>query len=49
VLQLIRAGAVTVSADARRHLKALLVTAPEPLRAGLRGGTWLRQAGRVRR
>jgi transposase len=49
VLQLTRAGAVTVSADARRHLKALLVTAPEPLRAGLRGGTWLRQAGRVRR
>jgi transposase len=33
-----------VSADARRHLKALLVTAPEPLRAGLRRGTWLRQA-----
>jgi transposase len=44
VLQLTRAGAVKVSADARRHLKALLVTAPEPLRAGLRGGTWLRQA-----
>jgi transposase len=40
VLQLTRAGAVKVSADARRHLKALLVTAPEPLR----GGTWLRQA-----
>jgi hypothetical protein len=44
VLQLSRAGAVKVTADARRHLKALLVTAPEPLRAGLRGGTWLRQA-----
>jgi transposase len=44
VLQLTRAGAVKVAADARRHLKALLVTAPEPLRAGLRGGTWLAQA-----
>jgi transposase len=44
VLQLTRAGAVKVAADARRHLKALLVTAPEPLRAGLAGGTWLRQA-----
>ena len=44
MLQLTRAGAVKVAADARRHLKALLVTAPEPLRAGLRGGTWLRQA-----
>ena len=43
VLQLTRAGAVKVAADARRHLKALLVTAPEPLRAGLRGQTWLRQ------
>jgi hypothetical protein len=38
------ADAVKVAADARRHLKALLVTAPESLRAGLRGGTWLRQA-----
>jgi Transposase len=47
VLQLTRTGAVKVAADARRHLKALLVTAPEPLRAALRGGTWLRQA-RVR-
>jgi transposase len=44
VLQLIRAGAVKVAADARRHLKALLVTAPEPLRASLCRGTWLRQA-----
>jgi transposase len=44
VLHLTRSGAVKVSADARRHLKALLVTAPEPLRAGLRRGTWLRQA-----
>jgi transposase len=44
VLQLARAGAVKVAADARRRLKALLVTAPEPLRAGLQQGTWLRQA-----
>src|SRR5918993_2050420 len=44
VLQLTRSGAVKVAADARRHLKALLVTAPEPLRAALQGGTWLRQA-----
>jgi transposase len=47
VIQLTRAGAVKVSADARRHLKALLVTAPESLRAELRQstqGTWLRQA-----
>ena len=43
MLQLTRAGAVKVAADARRHLEALLVTAPEPLRAGLRGQTWLRQ------
>jgi hypothetical protein len=44
VLQVTRAGAVKVAADARRHLKALLVTAPESLRASLRSGTWLRQA-----
>jgi transposase len=44
VLQLTRSGAVKGSADARRHLKALLVTAPEPLRAEPRRGTWLRQA-----
>ena len=44
VLQLTRAGAVKVAADARRHLKALLVTVPEPLRTAMRGGTWLRQA-----
>jgi transposase len=44
VLQLTRCGAVKVNADARRQLKALLVTASEPLRAGLRRGTWLRQA-----
>jgi hypothetical protein len=36
--------AVKVSADARRHLKALLVTAPERLQARLRRGTWVRQA-----
>ena len=44
VLHLTRSGAVKVSADARRHLKALVVTAPEPLRAELRRGTWIRQA-----
>jgi transposase len=44
VLQLTRSGTVKVSADARRHLKALLVTAPEPLRARLRRGTWVQQA-----
>jgi hypothetical protein len=44
VLQLARSGAVKVNTDARRHLKALVVTAPEPLRAELRRGTWLRQA-----
>ena len=33
-----------MSADARRQLKALLVTSPEPLRARLRRGTWLAQA-----
>jgi transposase len=43
VLQLTRSGAVKVAADARRQLKALLVTAPEPLRAGLRTGTALQQ------
>jgi transposase len=43
VLQLTRSGAVKVAADARRQLKALLVTAPEPLRQRLRGGTWLAQ------
>ena len=44
VLQLTRSGAVKVAADARRQLKALLVTAPEPLRAAICGGTWLAQA-----
>jgi transposase len=44
VLTLTRAGVVKVAADARRQLKALLVTAPEPLRVALGGGTWLRQA-----
>jgi hypothetical protein len=44
VLQLARSGAVKVAADARRQLKALLVTAPEPLRQALQRGTWLAQA-----
>jgi transposase len=43
VLQLTRSGAVKVAADARRQLKALLVTAPDPLRQRLKGGTWLAQ------
>jgi transposase len=43
VVTLARAGAVTIASDARRQLKALLVTAPEPLRARLRTGTWLAQ------
>jgi transposase len=35
---------VTKRVPARRHLKALVATAPEPLRAELRRGTWIRQA-----
>ena len=44
MLQLTRAGAVMGAADARRPLTARLVTAPEPLRAAICGGTWLAQA-----
>ena len=44
-----RAGAVKARADARRHLKALLVTAPEPLRAGCGGGPGGGRPGRARR
>jgi transposase len=44
VLQPASSGAVKVSTDARRQLKALLVTAPEPLRTRLRRGTWAAQA-----
>jgi transposase len=38
-----RAGIVAAGADARRHLKALIVTAPEPLRDSLRGRPWRQQ------
>lgn len=47
VLMIARAGAVDARATARRQLKALVVTAPEPLRArltGLRGEALLRAA-----
>src|SRR5829696_1279728 len=43
VLQLTRAGVVAAGADARRQLKALIVTAPEPLRDRLRGRPWRQQ------
>ena len=48
MLQLTRSGAVKVAADARRQLKALLVTAPEPLRAARVAGPGLHRPGRVR-
>jgi hypothetical protein len=44
VLLLARDRAVQVYADARRLLKALLVTAPAPLRDELRGLPWRRLA-----
>jgi transposase len=40
VLHSTRAGIVQAGADARRQLKALIVTAPEPLRSILRGRPW---------
>jgi transposase len=43
VLHTTRAGIVAAGADARRHLKALIVTAPEPLRDSLRGRPWRQQ------
>jgi transposase len=43
VLQITRAGIVAAGADARRQLKALIVTAPEPLRDSLRGRPWRQQ------
>jgi hypothetical protein len=46
VLHLARASAVQVYADARRLLKALLVTAPAPLRDELRDLPWRRLAER---
>jgi transposase len=43
VLHTTRAGIVQAGADARRLLKALIVTAPEPLRDTLRGRPWRQQ------
>ena len=43
MLHLTRAGVVAAGADARRQLKALIVTAPEPLRDRLRGRPWREQ------
>jgi transposase len=45
VLHLTRAGVVAAGADARRQLKALIITAPEPLRDALRGRPWRQQLG----
>jgi hypothetical protein len=43
VLHITRAGVVAAGADARRQLKALIVTAREPLRDSLRGRPWRQQ------
>jgi transposase len=43
VLHTTRAGIVAAGADARRQLKALIVTAPQPLRDRLRGRPWRQQ------
>jgi transposase len=43
VLHTTRAAIVAAGADARRQLKALIVTAPEPLRDTLRGRPWRQQ------
>jgi transposase len=44
VLHATRSQVLQVGSDARRHLKALIVTAPEPLRQALRHRSWLQQA-----
>jgi transposase len=44
VLHTTRVGIVQAGADARRQLKALIVTAPGPLRQALQGRPWLQQA-----
>jgi transposase len=44
VLHTTRSQILQVGSDARRHLKALIVTAPQPLRQALRRRSWLRQA-----
>jgi transposase len=43
VLHTTRAGIVAAGADARHQLKALIVTAPEPLRDRLQGRPWRQQ------
>jgi transposase len=43
LLHITRAGVVAAGADGRRQLKALIVTAPEPLRDRLRGRPWRQQ------
>jgi transposase len=43
VLHTTRAGIVQAGADARRQLKALIVTAPEPLPDTLGGRPWRQQ------
>jgi transposase len=43
VLHTTRAAIVQAGADARRQLKALIITAPEPLRDALRGRPWRQQ------
>ena len=43
LLHTTRAAIVAAGADARRQLKALIVTAPEPLRDRLRGRPWRQQ------
>jgi len=45
VLHTTRAAVVAAGADARRQLKALIVTAPEPLRDRLRGRPSREQVG----
>jgi transposase len=44
VLHTTRTAIVDAGANARRQLKALIITAPEPLRDTLRGRSWLQQA-----
>jgi transposase len=44
VLHTTRSAIVEAGANARRQLKALIITAPEPLRDTLRGRTWRQQA-----
>jgi len=43
VLPTTRSAIVAAGADARRQLKALIITAPEPLRDSLRGRPWRQQ------